>query len=241
MFFKASLVSAKFSRGVVLALGTACLAAAVPAQAERPMVVDDAGTLDKGGAKVEFGWSRDDKARGFDAAVGYGPIENLEVEINLAEVRDRSFDPTVRVRALGAALKWVPLQAENGLSMGVKLEHARARADARHSDSETAYGDAVTGLATWGFATGPRVHVNLGREWVRAGGDTEVANTWGVGAEHPLTASLAVAAEVFGAEDARPDRQIGLRYEIIDGLKLSAGVGRGNDRSFATVGLAWEF
>ena len=29
-----------------------------PAFAERPMAVDDAGTLERGGAKLEFGWMR---------------------------------------------------------------------------------------------------------------------------------------------------------------------------------------
>lgn len=59
-------------------------AVAMPAHAERPMNVDDASTLAKGGAKLEFGWSKDDSVRGFDAAAGYAPIDNLELEIGLA-------------------------------------------------------------------------------------------------------------------------------------------------------------
>jgi len=39
-----------------------------PALAERPMAVDDAGTLERGGAKLEFGWSRDDAVRGYEGA-----------------------------------------------------------------------------------------------------------------------------------------------------------------------------
>ncbi|NMG73859.1 hypothetical protein GPA25_03710 [Aromatoleum diolicum] len=231
-----------FTRTLALALGAvAYLAAALPAQAERPMVVDDAGTLDKGGAKLEFGWSRDDETRGFDAAVGYGPIENLEVELALAQARDHEPDPSVRLRAVGAALKWVPLQVESGLSAGLKLEYARERADLRDAPDETARASAVTGLATWNFASGQRVHLNLGREWVRVDGDTDDANTWGVGFEHPLTGTFTVAAEVFGVEDTAPDRQIGVRYEVVEGVKLSGAVGRGNDRSFANVGVAWEF
>lgn len=235
---------AKFNspRTIASALGAvACIAMALPVQAERPMVVDDAGTLDKGGAKLEFGWSRDDETRGFDAAAGYGPIENLELELALAQARDREPDPSVRLRAVGVALKWVPLQAETGLSAGIKLEYARERADLRGAPDETARASAATGLATWSFASGQRVHLNLGREWVRADGDTDEANTWGVGVEHPLTAALTVAAEIFGVEDAAPDRQIGVRYEIADGVKLSGAVGRGNDRNFANLGAAWEF
>ena len=46
----------------------------------------------------------------------------------------------------------------------------------------------------------------------------------------------------YGAtRTARPDKAIGLRYEVFDGFKLSAAVGRGNDRSFGNLGVAWEF
>lgn len=229
-------------RKVALAAGiSACLAMAAAAHAERPMVVDDAGTLDKGGAKLEFGWSRDDHTRGLDAAGGYGPIENLEVELALAQARDREPDPSVRLHGVGVAMKWAPLQAETGLSAGVKLEHGRERAHIRNAPDETARANAVTGLATWSFAGGQAAHLNLGREWVRADGDTDAANTWGVGFEHPLTEAFTIAAEVFGVEETRPDRQIGVRYEILEGLKVSGAVGRGNDRSFANVGVAWEF
>ena len=235
-----SVAKIKPARTAALMLGlAACMA--LPAHAERPMVVDDAGTLDKGGAKVEFGWAHDHKARGFDAAVGYGPIENLEVEVDLAHARDREPDPSLRMRAVGAALKWVPLQSETGLSAGLKLEHENVRAHVRGVPDVTARGSALTGLATWGFASGQRVHLNLGREWFRLDGNTDATNTWGIGAEHPVTSSFTVAAEIFGAEDSAPDRQIGVRYEIVEGVKLSGAVGRGNDRSFANVGVAWEF
>jgi hypothetical protein len=217
------------------------LAIATPGRAERPMAVDDAGTLDKGGAKVEFGWSRDDRQRGFDGAIGYAPIENVELELNLARARDTGFDPDVRLRGVGAALKWVPLQAETGLSAGIKLEYARVRADLDGDGRETARGRAVTGLASWAFASGQVAHVNLGREWVRADDETEAANTWGTGFEQPLTRALTLTAEIFGAEDAQPDKQIGLRYEIAEGLKISGAVGHGSDRGFANAGIAWEF
>lgn len=223
-----------------LAMAAALLATVLPAQAERPMAVDDAGTLERGGAKVEFGWSRDDEERGIDGAVGYGPIDNLEVELGFERARDSVSGPDVRTRGVGFAMKWVPLQAETGLSAGVKLDTGRVRVEV-DGDRETARANAITGLATWRFGSGQAVHVNLGREWVRAGGDTETANLWGVGVEQPLSAELTVAAEVFGAEDARPDTQVGVRYEVAEGVKLSAAIGRGNDRSFGNAGIAWEF
>ncbi len=205
-----------------------------PAWAERPMAVDDAGTLDRGGAKLEFGWSRDDRMRGFDAAAGFGPIDDVEVEIGFERAKDRDPDPDAKVRALGAALKWVPLQAETGLSAGMKYEYARERV----SGEGKSHAHSLAGLATWAFEQGPRVHVNLGRSWVK---DDEDLNFWGVGLEVPLSEQVDFVVETFGEEHSGPDRQVGLRYTIADGLKISAAVGRGNGRTIANAGIAWEF
>lgn len=226
---------------VFAAPAMALVLSASPALAERPMSVDDAGTLEQGGAKLEFGWGRDDRVREFDVAAGFAPLPNLELEVGLARGRDHESSPDTRLQGVGFAAKWVPLQAETGLSAGVKVEHARARADDRVGSRVTARGNAVSLLASWRFASEQVIHFNAGREWVRVQGDTEAANTWGLGFEQPLTERLQLVAEVFGAEESRPDRQIGLRYEIMDGLKVSAAVGRGSDRSIANAGISWEF
>ena len=57
------------------------LASCPPVLAERPMAVDDAGALERGGAKLEFGWSRDEAVRGYEGAAGFGPIDTVEVEL----------------------------------------------------------------------------------------------------------------------------------------------------------------
>ncbi len=205
-----------------------------PALAERPMVVDDAGTLARGDAKLEFGWSKDDSVRGLEGAVGYGPIDNVEVELGFGRGKDRDPSPDANVRGIGAAVKWVPLQSETGLSAGLKYEYAREHV----SGEGTEYANALLGLATWAFSAGPKVHVNLGRAWVRHGYNV---NLWGVGAEFPLTEQFDFTLETFGEEHSGPDRQVGVRYEIAEGLKLSAAAGRGNGRNIANAGVAWEF
>ncbi|WP_244861005.1 porin [Aromatoleum petrolei] len=184
---------------------------------------------------------RDDKERGAEASIAYVPFGGLEIELGYVRTRDPDPDPSLWAHGLGVAVKWVPLQAESGLSAGLKYEYERARVDLRGQSDEIARANGVTGLLSWGLASGQHVHLNLGREWVRVEGENEVANTWGVGLEQPLGERLTLAAEVFGAEDARPDRQIGLRYEVVDGFIVSAAVGRGSDRSIANVGCAWEF
>lgn len=217
-----------------IVLATLSLCCTVPAFAERPMAVDDAGTLERGGAKLEFGWSRDDAVRGYEGAAGFGPIDNLEVEVGFGRAKDRDADPDAKIRAVGAAVKWVPLQSETGLSAGLKYEYGREKV----SGEGTARANSLAALATWAFEQGPRVHVNLGREWVH---NDENADFWGIGLDVPVTDRLDVVAETFGAEHSGPDRQVGLRYTIVDGLKVSGAVGRGNDRTIANMGVAWEF
>ena len=92
-----------------------------------------------------------------------------------------------------------------------------------------------------GFAGGPLLHLNVGREWAREEGSGSAANTWGIGFDLPFTEALHGTVESYGAENSSPDRAVGLRYELRDGLKFSGAIGRGNDRSFANLGVAWEF
>lgn len=217
-----------------IVLSTVFALCSAPAFAERPMAVDDAGTLERGGAKLEFGWSRDDAVRGYEGAAGFGPIDNVEVEVGFGRAKDRDADPDAKIRAVGAAVKWVPLQSETGLSAGLKYEYGRERV----SGEGTARANSLAALATWAFEQGPRLHVNLGREWVR---DDENLNFWGVGLDVPVMEKLDFVIETFGSEHSGPDRQVGLRYTIAEGLKVSGAVGRGNDRNIANVGVAWAF
>ena len=206
-------------------------------RAERPMSVDDAGTLDQGGAKVEFGLSKDDRMNGFDGAVGYGPIRTLEVEFNFAALRDGRVSPRDTIQGYGAAIKWVPLVAETGLSAGLKYEYGHEHVDGGYSTNT----QALLGLASWTFEAGPVVHLNLGWEWSRAGDEREHAGIWGIGLDCPLTEAFHVTVETFGTQHAKPDKALGLRYEIVEGLKISAAYGYGNDRDFGNLGVAWEF
>lgn len=117
--------------------GTGCLGLTVAmllihapvAVAERPMAVDDAGTLPRGGAKLETGWSRDDDARAVEFAAGYAPVEHLEFELGYARSRDAAPSPDDLAYAVGFALKWVPLQSDTGLSAGLKFAYERSRGD----------------------------------------------------------------------------------------------------------------
>lgn len=223
-------------------LATTALFVTAVAQAEGPMATDDAGTLDKGGMKVEGVLSRDHKERGVELVFGFAPVEDLEIGLAVARATDRADDPATRLRATGISFKWVPLQNDTGWSLGARFGYGRARVDERVTpDKFTEKEYAFSALATYRFAGAQVVHVNLGATRYKTPDENENLGTWGVGFEQPLVDSLKLTAEVFGEERSRPDKAIGLRYKIADGLKLYASVGRGNDRSFGNLGVAWEF
>src|SRR5690606_19894276 len=105
------------------------LGATGSALAERPMTGDDASTLEKNGAKLEFGWSGDKDRDGWDAAAGFAPFNNFEAEIGLSREHDDTDSSSGTLHGRGLALKWVPLQSSAGLSAGLKFEFSRERAN----------------------------------------------------------------------------------------------------------------
>jgi len=206
------------------------------------MHTDDAATLDKGGMKIEASWAKDAKAQGRELLFGFSVIDKLEMEVGLARARDDAADPATKTRSVGLGMKWVPFQSETGWSLGARLDYGRTRINDREAGEKfTARDHALTGLASYRRENGQLLHVNLGVVKVKAQGESDTVGTWGVGYEFPIVDHLQLTAEIFGEEHARPDKAIGLRYEVFAGCKVSAAVGRGSDRSFGQVGLAWEF
>lgn len=206
------------------------------------MNTDDAGTLDVGGMKLETALSRDDKERGGELVFGFSPIENVEIGLSYARATDRGDDPSTKLRGTGIGIKWVPIQNDTGWSLGVSFGYGSTRVNERATpDKFTEKEYAITGLATYRLANGQVLHANVGSTRVKAQGASDDVGTWGIGYELPLIESLRLTVEAFGEEHSRSDKAVGLRYEIVDGLKLYGAVGRGNDRSFGNLGVAWEF
>lgn len=230
------------STGKILLLAASTLLLNNTAQAEAPMNVDDAGTLAVGGMKVEGVWRKDDQTRGPEMAFGFSPLNNVEVQISGSQSRDSSASPATKSRGLGIGLKWVPVQNETGWSFGASFAHGQTRVNDQETPEKFTERDyAINGLASWRNAAGHVVHLNLGSTRVKAQGASDSVATWGAGYEYPLAEKLKLTAEVFGEQHARPDKAIGLRYEIFEGGKLSVAVGRGSERSFGQFGFAWEF
>lgn len=230
------------SKTAILAFASATLLTAAPVFAEGPMATDDAGTLDKGGMKIEGVLSRDDKERGSELTLGFGPIENVEIGLAFSRATDRGDDPSTKLRGTGFGIKWVPIQNDTGWSLGASFGYGRTRVDERATpDKFTEKEYSLAGLATYRLENGQVLHMNLGGTRVKSQGDSDSVGTWGIGYEVPLMENLQLTLETYGEEHAGPDKAIGLRYEIVEGLKAYGAVGRGNDRSFGNIGFAWEF
>lgn len=218
------------------------LATTLHVHAEAPMRTDDAGTLTQGAMKVESVFSRDGKTRSAELLWGAGLMSQLEMEVSLARAKDTAMSPSTTLHGRGWGVKWVPVQNELGWSVGARFDlgHTRVHDNASPERfTERAY--ALTGLASYRLANAQVLHLNLGHKTVRSQGARQRAATWAVGYEVPLTEQLQLASEVYGEQRSRPDKAVGLRYTIQDGLKASAAVGRGNGRTFSQVGMAWEF
>lgn len=201
----------------LLLAGCAGFSLALAAHAERPMVTDDAGTLARGGFKLEAGASRAAGVTALDAAAGVGLLDGLEAE-------------------LGVALKWVPLQRETGLSAGLKWEAERVRAA-----GESARSQALLGLLSWRFDNGVAWHNNLGYRRSRDASGREGAAVWASGVDLPIAERWQLTAEAFGERGTRPGQQLGLRWRVAEGLAVSAAVGRSDGVRQANAGVAWEF
>jgi len=214
----------------------------MPAFAEGPMATDDAGTLDVGGMKVEAVLGRVDKARSAELGFGYGPIENVELGLAFARETDRTDDPSAKLRGTGIGIKWIPIQNDKGWSLGASFGYGKTRINDRfNAEKFTEKEYSFAGLASYRLENGQVLHMNLGGARVKVQGESETLGNWGIGYEIPLMEKLQLTLEAFGEEHAGPDKAIGLRYEILEGLKVYASIGRGNDRSFGNLGVAWEF
>lgn len=206
------------------------------------MHVDDAGTLGPSGKKIEASLSRDDKMRLGDVVFGLAPAAGVEIGLAASRAVDRAVRPSSRHDGVGIALKWVPLQRDRGWSLGLSLQYGHTRINERVSPSryiEREY--TLLGLASHRLEDGQSWHLNLGAAHVNSQGVHTTVATWGLGYVYPLLDRLELTAEIYGEEGVRPDKALGLRYRVRDGLKLSGAIGRGNGRGFGQVGFAWEF
>lgn len=199
--------------------------------AEAPMVTDDAGTMDKGAKKIEGGFAKSGSARAYGLGGGFAPIDNLELGLSLQHARDSGI--VASGNTTGLSVKWVPVKS-GIFSAGLKLDYVRARSGGASANSTT-----VTGLTSARFESGYVLHANMGRTNV-SGGNGQATN-WAVGFEAPVVDKVQLIFDLYSSTDADTGKQIGLRWEVQKGLKLSSAFGRYNKENTVFAGFSWEF
>lgn len=211
-------------------LSTAALCSTL-AFAEAPMITDDAGTLDKGGKKIEGGFVKSGSERVYGLSGGFSPIDNVELGLSLQHARDRSIPASGH--ATGLSAKWVPLKS-GIFSAGAKLDYVRAKSGGTSSNETT-----LTALGSARFESGYVLHANIGRTNASGGGGH--ANNWSLGAEAPVAEKVQLTLDVYSSTGSDIGKQIGARWEVRKSFKLSAALGRYNSQSTAFTGFSWEF
>ncbi len=199
--------------------------------AEAPMITDDAGTLDKGGKKIEGGFVKSGSERAYGLSGGFSPIDNVELGLSLQRARDSSIPASGN--ATGLSAKWIPFKS-GIFSAGVKLDYVHAKSGGVSANETT-----FTALGTARFESGYVLHANLGRTSVSSGQGH--ANNWALGAEAPVADKVQLTLDVYSSTGSDTGKQIGARWEIQKGLKLSAAFGRYNTQNTAYAGFSWEF
>lgn len=201
------------------------LATASPAQAGRPLAVDDANTNDAGSGHVEAWATRVPGSTVLTVAPAYAPIDGLELAASHARENGSGLNATT------LQLKWrITASRDDGCNLGLSLGSSRLSQGGGRVDF-------VNGLGTCNGLAGGSLHVNLGQ--AKASG-LSATGTWGIAFERPLGA-VTPHIEWFGSEGAKPTVQAGLRGEVAKGWQLDGTVGRGDGETVYTLGVKRSF
>lgn len=238
------------------------LAASI-ARAGRPLIVDDAGTVEQYRFELEAGVSySDDSATDhfdFPIALTYGLLSTLEIGIGLGgqlEEREEQLEPGEIVSGFGdlnLGAKWNPVGQESfvvaqALAFTVKFPTASSHngLGSGHTDYD------VTWIATRQINDQWSADLNVGYTWIgeAAGEDLSdvlhygVSVQWQVSEKWQPVIELDFETPVSGGKTA-VGLNGGVRYTLIEPLVLDAAIGTGLAGEWptftATVGLTWTF
>ncbi len=188
----------------------AMLVCAGSSLAARPMITDDARTVDAKACQVEswLRFNRDSKE--FWALPACNFSGNLELTLGGAIERSNEGERTTDVVIQGKTL-FRPLTTDG---YGIGLVFGSVRHPAIHTESN-ALADYYAYLpASFSFA-GDRffLHTNLGL--IRQQENRKTRGTWGLGSETQLDESNWLIAETFGQSNGKSYFQVGIRHWVI--------------------------
>ncbi len=187
--------------------------AAVPAQAARPFMTDDARITTERSCQLES-WTRRYRDRSENWALpACNPTGNFEITAGGGHFRADGL-PGSSDQVLQGKTLLRPLQTDDwgwGLAAGM-VRHLSTQAGPNLLGNHYVYAPVS---ASW---LGDKVvlHANLG--WLRERQTQRELTTWGLGVEYWAHARWMLIAESFGDDRQKPFVQTGLRFSVIPGL-----------------------
>lgn len=209
-----------------LALFLALLSAS-SSYAGRPLAVDDANVNDVGSGHIEAYYQRlPGGVNAWTISPAYGITEGVEIAASFNR------DNTALVNTSAIQVKFRLTEPKKaGCNVATSLGLAQTNVAGVGSSQF------INGLMTCNTNASGSVHVNLGLVNPPSGPATGV---WGLAYERDWGA-LTGHIELFGAENALPTVQLGLRTLLTKNLQLDGSVGRNNDESVYSVGFKFMF
>ncbi len=195
--------------------------------AGRPLAVDDANVNDAGTGHVEAYYQRQPgNTNTWTISPAYGITEGVEIAAafnrdNTAEVNTTSIQVKLRLTE----------SKKTGCNFATSLGLAQTNVAGTGSSTF------ANGLMSCNMDESGSVHVNLGLVSPPSGPNTGV---WGIAYERNFGA-LTGHIELFGAENAQPAVQVGLRTMLTKRLQLDGTVGRSNDEAIYSLGFKFLF
>jgi hypothetical protein len=216
-----------------------CLLGMAPAWAARPFVTDDARLTTAGSCQVES-WMRSyEHSREVWALPACNPGGNLEFTVGGGRARQDA-GPATHDYVLQLKTLFQPLGDAGwawGLAVG-RVLHPEIEPGPNQTGNQYAYVP-----VTMAFDR-DRVFLHLNVGWLRDRASRQDRTTWGLGAEYALRPRLALIAESYGDDRARPYWQSGLRYSLIpERWQVDTTVGAQHDGGrgsrWLSLGLRW--
>ena len=191
----------------------AALMAALPAQAARPFMTDDARLTTEGSCQLES-WTRQYSQRGeLWALPACNPGGNLEITAGVGQFRADG-QPGSRDQVLQAKTLFRHLRPNDwgwGLAAG-RIWHPSTRPGPNNLGGTYLYLPLSVSMQDDRLV----LHANLG--WTRDGHARLNATTWGMGAEYWVQTRTMLIAETFGDDRQKPHVQAGVRFSVVPGL-----------------------
>ena len=215
----------------------ALLLASVPAQATRPMVVDDASIEAPGNCQLES-WTQRSAGQveywAVPACNFGGAWRSWELGAGLGRVKPDGPGGAYRSGVLQAKTVFRPLQT-NGWGIGLSIANQFRQGAGVGGDLSVLVPVSLSRLDDRLL-----LHANLG--WLRAHADHKSDVFWAGGAEWAARPRLTLTLEAYGTGRGHALAQAGVRVTLVpDRIALDAGIGRriGGGERYATVGLTF--